>query len=1544
VAAAPKVRFAAAALATMLALAAFALAAQAKDLIGWFGTPTGNGVLAGQFNTPRGIATNSSGAGPADPGDIYVVDENNHRVQRFDSEGHFISAWGADVFGVNEQQQLNVDATGGTYTLEFEGETTAAIPEASNGAAVATALALLPAIGAGNVQGTGAANSVKTITFVEALGGTDLPLMVADSTNLTGGTATAAVTPFVDGAGGAGTGYEICTEASLCKAGLPSGGNPADNLKNGAMDNPQALAIDEDTGNVYVSDRDNRRINQYDGAGNFIRSFGWDVDGTEPGLEYEVCPAANRCKAGVAGAGIGQISTSNTAGILGVAVSPADGEAATGTVFVADSGNRRVNSYALDGSSPSSFGSATEFGTTQPRVVAVDSRGIVYASNSNNGAQVERYDSENANGGGTVFLGPLTNRQNEVQTVSFENVANGNLFTLTCPNGETTAPFQWDANNTVLWANMQAVLVAKCGGSYIFNGPATASNVQFSGDFEGTNVPKMTCTVVSGNGVCEITAETNGIPGALLPATSATATGGLAVDPDLDEGGPEEDILYVLRDPQTGPTRVLQLGPLNDPGLTAPPLDDDEQHAGSANFAEVLALGLNPASGTLYLSATNNIKGTGAGNRVYIIDDPPLQPIAEIDSITGVTSKSAKISATINPKISPTIPNPPNSTARLEFKLTTESQWTQYGPNVDVGSEDADTNTSITLGGLIPNRQYEVRYTVTTQYGGVTDGTPETFTTLTAPPAIEGFFATNVQKTTADLVAVINPLGLETTYWFEYGTTPNYGKTAPIPNGELAASPDPQKVVVPIEGLEGVTYHFRVKAESEAGDTTTADQTFTFYPPICPNSHLRQQTGSAHLPDCRAYELVSHPNAGSTILLFDGPTSPTATNPSRFGYSGFLGLLPDTGDPMGVFGDSYIATRTTTGWVTRYVGLRGNEGALAGGPPNGGGIGAVGPAGVFVNEDMSELIDWNDGTQGYVCCGELGSFSPYLWDSTGEFLGRLPSNIHEIPNGLADWSEGAFFGDVQPSPDFSHYFFSSNNVAFTEDGLTSAPGSAYSNDLSTGEVTLISKTPNGHLPTDASDPEEYVEFPGIRGAVSNDGSHIVMSTRATGGMTHLWMSVNSAITYDLSLGQDGLNHPAKFEGMTPDGETVYLTSMDQLTPDDEDASKDLYMWTEKPTPTLTRISKGTEGTGNDDACSATWVAGCGAEVVDWFTTHKSGLSGETTFPTDNAIAASNGDVYFYSPELFDNGQGTFGARNLYVFRNGAPQYVATFLENRLVNRIQVSPDDAHAAFLTAEQLTAYDNAGRMEMYHYSPATGEIQCVSCIPDGSAPNSDVEASQNGLFMTDDGRTFFSTRDALVEKDVNGLWDTYEFVENRPQLISTGTADRDEGLAGHVGLIGVSANGLDVYFSTLDTMVEQDKNGPFYKFYNARTNGGFPFTPPVPGCAAADECHGPDSEAPAPAQAGTRADLGQGGNVRFDACAGLARRAKRDSSRAKSLRAKAGRLAGSSEAGAEKRAAQLQKRANRLAKRGKQAQRKAKRCRQRRRGTGANGGAGR
>ena len=384
-----------------------------KEVIDYIGVSDNTSAdLGEEFSNPRDVAVNRTGAGPAGQGDIYVADQSFDRIQRFDSEGNFVSAWGANVVTepVNEVQTLSVEATGGTYVLSFGGAETGAIAYDASSATVDNALDVLPGIdGNSNVVVSGSAEAGFTITFAGALAATNVPQVAVNDDELSGAASTAHPTQ------GFGA-YEICTVAANCLEGRATGApNFNNDAKNGTLDDPQSVAVDNDTGNVYVSDRDNRRVNEYTGDGAFIRSFGWDVAASGPGdtgTEYEICEQSEGdvCKKGVGASspGVGQFHTSSTSGAYGIAVSPQDGEAAVGKVFLANTGDEHVNTYDLDGENPAEFGSSTEFGSNQPRNIAVDSRGIVYASNSKNSGEIERYDTENANGGGIGFLEPIT--------------------------------------------------------------------------------------------------------------------------------------------------------------------------------------------------------------------------------------------------------------------------------------------------------------------------------------------------------------------------------------------------------------------------------------------------------------------------------------------------------------------------------------------------------------------------------------------------------------------------------------------------------------------------------------------------------------------------------------------------------------------------------------------------------------------------------------------------------------------------------------------------------------------------------------------------------------------------------------------------------------------------------------------------------------------------------------------------------------------------------------------------------------------------------
>ena len=98
----------------------------------------------------------------------------------------------------NEKQRIALPfgVSGGTFTLEFGGDTTGPLPFNSRGSDLDAALEALPSIGAGNVRVTGPQKGPWTVEFIGTLADTDVVLIVADGAGLTvdGGAATVAET------------------------------------------------------------------------------------------------------------------------------------------------------------------------------------------------------------------------------------------------------------------------------------------------------------------------------------------------------------------------------------------------------------------------------------------------------------------------------------------------------------------------------------------------------------------------------------------------------------------------------------------------------------------------------------------------------------------------------------------------------------------------------------------------------------------------------------------------------------------------------------------------------------------------------------------------------------------------------------------------------------------------------------------------------------------------------------------------------------------------------------------------------------------------------------------------------------------------------------------------------------------------------------------------------------------------------------------------------------------------------------------------------
>ncbi|MBA3809381.1 MAG: hypothetical protein H0X28_13470 [Solirubrobacterales bacterium] len=93
----------------------------------------------------------------------------------------------------------------------------------------------------------------------------------------------------------------------------------------------------------------------------------------------------------------------------------------------------------------------------------------------------------------------------------------------------------------------------------------------------------------------------------------------------------------------------------------------------------------------------------------------------------------------------------------------------------------------------------------------------------TGAPRVATGTVSHVHGTSGQLLATVNPHGLETTYFFQYGPTLAYGSltpTLPVGSGIITV-----KLSQPVSGLL-VGYHYRVVASNSAGQTLGRDRVF----------------------------------------------------------------------------------------------------------------------------------------------------------------------------------------------------------------------------------------------------------------------------------------------------------------------------------------------------------------------------------------------------------------------------------------------------------------------------------------------------------------------------------------------------------------------------------------------------------------------------------------------------------------------------------------------------------------------------------------------
>ena len=190
--------------------------------------------------------------------------------------------------------------------------------------------------------------------------------------------------------------------------------------------------------------------------------------------------------------------------------------------------------------------------------------------------------------------------------------------------------------------------------------------------------------------------------------------------------------------------------------------------------------------------------------------------------------------------------------------------------------------------------------------------------------------------------------------------------------------------------------------------------------------------------------------------------------------------------------------------------------------------------------------------------------------------------------------------------------------------------------------------------------------------------------------------------------------------------------------------------------------------------------------------------------------------------------------------------------------------------LSQGPATTRPRAIRPRQIHKEPDRPSLSCASCEVDGSpSPVAFLPASDGGArphYMAGDGRLFFDDTGPLSSRDINGRIDVYEFEDAGTGTCQTAGGCRSliSGGGGGTGdsfLQAVSAEGSDVFFTTNQQLVPEDRDG-VPDLYDARVDGRQPGEP-VPACTTGEACHEPVAQ-PLTGQVGGSALFGGPGNL--------------------------------------------------------------------------------
>jgi hypothetical protein len=685
-------------------------------------------------------------------------------------------------------------------------------------------------------------------------------------------------------------------------------------------------------------------------------------------------------------------------------------------------------------------------------------------------------------------------------------------------------------------------------------------------------------------------------------------------------------------------------------------------------------------------------------------------------------------------------------------------------------------------------------------------------------PKVEAASVGDVTETEATLHATINPGGVATEYRLEYISLEqfeeegeSFANATVAEEGTLPKGAEGVAVAATAAGLEpGTVYLFHVFAKNAKGEDEAERVFITAEEEVvsggCANETLRVGL-SALLPDCRAYELVTPPD--------------TNGHPPTAGFSGVYGF-----PTLRVAPDGNRASFLIEGGT-----LPGKEGA---GPFNGDPYLATRTAEGWDTQLAGPTGDEATGPQpGSVSPDQTYSF----WrDIEGPVVNIRYPDGHSEPVGKGSLGEDPVVEANLLTEGASHIVFQTTDlnghVAQQLEPNAPPEGTTAVYDRSAeGPTHVVSLLPSDETPS-AGENALYL-------GASEDGEGIAFDIGGT-----IYLRLHNAQTFEVA------GPGSTFAGVADEGKRVFYLEGGDLFAFDAEAEETIEFSSSGDVTVVNVASGGTR---------AYFVS------PSVLTGEPNPEGEEAEAGEENLYLSEEGEISFVGivterdVEGEERSNDKVGGLGLWL--------VGLRLAEPAVDPSRATPSGSTLLFESRSDLTGFESEGFAQVYRYDATEERLDCLSCSPTGTSPNSDasLQSISEQQFSTQPGgghlkipnqspdgkRAFFQAAEPLVLGDTDGQLDVYEWEEE-----GVGSCEAEGGCVYLISggqspspdyLYGMSASGDDVFFRTADQLLPRDVESTL-SIYDARVGGGFAEPTGGAPCAAIDTCQPAPTPAPA------------------------------------------------------------------------------------------------